>query len=87
MSCSRLDCMWDENLAHGSLFTLPTGLEFLMFRVHTFVSLYCPLSRSRLDCMWHENSAHGSLFTLPTGAHHRAIRRAVAPAFSTDNLK
>lgn len=27
------------------------------------------------------------MFTLPTGPHHRLVRRAVAPAFSTENLK
>mmetsp|Transcript_8675 Transcript_8675/g.26027 ORF Transcript_8675/g.26027 Transcript_8675/m.26027 type:complete len:414 (-) Transcript_8675:841-2082(-) len=27
------------------------------------------------------------MFTLPTGSRHRAVRRAAAPAFSTDNLR
>lgn len=42
---------------------------------------------SRLDLLWDANSQHGSMFTLPTGPHHNLVRRAVAPAFSTDNLR
>jgi hypothetical protein len=45
------------------------------------------LQCSRLDFLWDERSKHGSLFTLPTGPHHKLVRRAVAPAFSTENLR